>query len=171
MAQFHLTYRGASAALCAVRRTLCTVRPSLPDVQREDPRPLHGRAHSPGRTEGPLLGQAHTPYTLHGRHTQEAKLLLYWVPKREITYPTLQIDKNVRRSNVFGLFYKGFGVEGWFQGTVEVWMPQSGWPQRALCTIRPTPLDVQRALCTVRPTPLDVQTALPRWTKSGARLA
>jgi hypothetical protein len=23
--------------------------------------PLHGQAHSPGRTEGPLLGQAHTP--------------------------------------------------------------------------------------------------------------
>ena len=86
-----------------VQRDLCTVRPILMDVQSPIPCSLHGQA-----------------YTLHGRLTQEAKLLLYWVPKGEITYLTLQMDKNVRKSNVFGTFYKGFGV---WVGFKELWKP------------------------------------------------
>ena len=64
----------------------------------------------PWTYRGPSARSGPHPYTLHGRHTQETKLLLYWVPKREITYPTLQMDKKNRKPSVFSTFYKGFGV-------------------------------------------------------------
>ena len=88
------------------------------------------------------------------------------------------MGKNVRKSNVFGTFYKGLGV---WVGFKELWKPgchkQSGHREPSARSVRAVPvnagpsLHVHRGLCTVRPTPLDVQSPLQAPSQRGGSVS
>ena len=123
--------------------------------------PLHGQAHSPGRTEGPLLGQAHTPTLCTVATLRKRSFHYIGYQKEKSRTPPFKWTKMFGNQAFSARFTKGSGC-----GLVS---RNCGSLDATTEGLLHGPAHwTYRGPCPPNLAPVWLK--LPRWTKSGTRL-